>query len=508
MKKVCLFFAVCAIILSLTACTEEPKFETVSALLNHMEGMWFVEEENEQKSYYIFQEGKIYVTSDGMYTAGVERILSDALRNGGLNAWPHQDFTQVTNRLSLESFSYLKNEDTVVFPEKGEIIFNQGESSEERIVITEDSVTLRSGNKENGKSIKKLSDTADFSSEHFSELFADIKKDYKVSSKALFCSPASYVNSLKELHPYIDSFKLVSKDGDSTIHTLDGNLINSGASLIVDSDSVMFSEGKPVEGKGSPFVVMYEPGVDCDQWLLFICDRRHTTLSTLLKYTEPVLRDLPGALGTAELLSRFEKEKTVSGGVRNFETKIKGITYEIMQTTNDKTSAIYIKVDEYLQLPEQEANNTNTSSNSSNASANSNATDTLSEALDFSKVWKIDFTAEDVSGTFHYVFSEDGTCYVVLSDGNWPWGGGTGTYRINGNAIDIQLSMDGCLFVYSYEFDPQTYTLTHTSGMPVFSGLAATGDKYLLEEDDANEVDKIKEMAQGFADNVVVDDGI
>lgn len=130
----------------------------------------------------------------------------------------------------------------------------------------------------------------------------------------------------------------------------------------------------------------------------------------------------------------------------------------------------------------------------------------LAQMLDLSKGWKVDFVCEETEGTFHYAFLKDGSCYLLMSDGFSPWGGGKGTYRINGNSLELSISMDGCRFDYSYDFDPQTGTLTHTSGTPVFAGLAATGDKYKLEEDDANTASKIKEMAQGFIDSYA-DDG-
>lgn len=138
---------------------------------------------------------------------------------------------------------------------------------------------------------------------------------------------------------------------------------------------------------------------------------------------------------------------------------------------------------------------------SGNTQSSSAQNTNSAQLLDISKGWKIDFVCEETEGTFHYAFEEDGTCYLVISDGLSPWGGGEGTYSVFGTCIIFSISMEGCRFEYSYAFDQQTNTLTHISGTPIFSGLAATGDKYKLEEDDANSASKIKRMALDFIES-------
>lgn len=118
--------------------------------------------------------------------------------------------------------------------------------------------------------------------------------------------------------------------------------------------------------------------------------------------------------------------------------------------------------------------------------------------LDTSKVWKMGFELYDASYSFHYLFEEDGSFYLVLSEEFYPWDGGKGIYNIRGNVITLSIFINGDSCVYSYEFDPQTNQLTYVSGTPILEELAETDDVYLLEEDDALDADKIKQLAQSF----------
>ena len=136
------------------------------------------------------------------------------------------------------------------------------------------------------------------------------------------------------------------------------------------------------------------------------------------------------------------------------------------------------------------------------------ANNSLFGTLDLSKVWKIPFTSEDYNGAFHYAFFPDNTCYLVLSDGSNPWHGGKGTYQTSDSSIAFDIVMEGCRFTYGYDYDLATNQLTHTYGTPIMAELAEPGSKYYIEEDFANDITKIKDLAQDFFDNLPDNSGV
>ena len=535
MRKICLVIVLCLLILCSTACGQDGHFvnggtalfESSKEMLNHMEGTWFAEVDYMQKNFYIFQDGQIYMLSDDMFAEEVERILSSALRNGGVNTWPYQDLAQVSKKIELENCSTLKNREATFLPEKGEIVFNEGT----RIVITADSVCLKLGNEEKEAVMTKVSDVADFSDAYLVKLFNKTKKNYKAPKSMFFPPIDTYVDSLKTFYPGIDSYDLVSQGKDTLMYSIDGKVVDSDSTLIIGKDSVLFAIGKPTKDYGSPFLIEYSPdSVGTD---LLIRDFHPENLSSLLKLAEPILKRFPDALSISQLESLFEEEKTADGNVYSFSTTVNGISYIITQRKNGYENRIMITMPDYLQMPEtKETNNSsvpdNTGSTNSSVSNNSDNSNTgsidatesssssetvipdtnLTQVLDCNKVWKVDFIADGMFGTFHYVFGTDGSCYVVLSDGLSPWGGGIGTYTLTENTLKFSVSIDGGGFEYSYDYNPETNKLTHISGTPVFAGLAKTGDEYLLEEDLSNDVEKIKRMAQSYHDNYDELDGI
>lgn len=123
--------------------------------------------------------------------------------------------------------------------------------------------------------------------------------------------------------------------------------------------------------------------------------------------------------------------------------------------------------------------------------------------LDLLTVWNVRWNDKHYEHIFHYAFLEDGTCYVVVSSGSWTWGGGSGTYQVRGNTIEFDIVVDGCRFIYGFDYDPAANQLTHTHGTPIIAESAAANVTYLIEEDSSNDVAKIIDIAQSFVDNNV-----
>ena len=88
MKKTILIVILCVLLLCITACGitrgsiaafgNTMEFASGEEMLNHLAGMWVVDDDAEEKSYYIFRDRQIYITTDTMYSEQVKQMLDKA----------------------------------------------------------------------------------------------------------------------------------------------------------------------------------------------------------------------------------------------------------------------------------------------------------------------------------------------------------------------------------------------------------------------------------------------
>ena len=499
MKKLIGFFALFFLLLCMTACNNNDdhtdlgnsmKFTSSEEMLKYMDGMWVTEDNADAKSYYIFQNGQVYVMTDAMYCAQVTKILDSTLQNGGLDALYVQDFENISNRMHLNDIS-TKPDPVTLFPEDGIIKLYDGKYDEESIVITEDAVLLVAKDTENTAVITKLSNTADFSHNDFSSLFDAVKKNYtSVPASWLFPSAGEYAEVIKEFYPDIEYFVLVNKTNDSATYTSDGKTKDSYSTFFVSNDSVIYSRDK--------LVITYTPG--SSSYDLLVMDKKYPNLAQLLQYVEPVLNCFPGTLSTSEIVERFENEHTVSSGWRTLVITTDGITCTINQTTDNKEMLIRIEVANSIQLPEEfeikeDATITETTPMQSG---------TLEQLLDGSKCWVGKWKFEGWEYNVYYVFKEDGNCYFALGSNTYLFGAGMGTYTVaDGNIISVDLMMNGKKCPATYIFDPNTFSLEVVS----VEGFAAQkGDTFSLQEDMDHDVETVENWGESHSQETIDDE--
>ncbi len=71
MKKLISILLICVTIMSMTACANTHRFESESAMMEYLNGMWVVDDAN-QEEYYIFYDGKIFYESDVSFKNTIE----------------------------------------------------------------------------------------------------------------------------------------------------------------------------------------------------------------------------------------------------------------------------------------------------------------------------------------------------------------------------------------------------------------------------------------------------
>lgn len=233
MKKVLLAFLLFVLVFGISACSSAYsapdhtiEFSSSEEMLQQLAGMWMIENNDTDKTYYIFQNNEIYITKESKYSIQVENVLNDAVRTGGLTAWSKQNLWTVSDAMQL---SDVANIQTVIdyYPNKGQVKLNAGTSTEASIFLTDSGVFYYSGSSPSGVLMSKISDTADFTSGRFPYLFDIAKGNYTAPREWFFPSAETYANVIKESRRSLH-FDLVQEKDGASYYTCDsqwgGNL--------------------------------------------------------------------------------------------------------------------------------------------------------------------------------------------------------------------------------------------------------------------------------------------
>ncbi len=118
--------------------------------------------------------------------------------------------------------------------------------------------------------------------------------------------------------------------------------------------------------------------------------------------------------------------------------------------------------------------------------------------LSFSDVWTAKYFYKGYFYSIYLVFQEDGTCYYGLGDATQLWAAGKGTYSTSGYSIRISITSNSKNYNGSYDFSPDSNTLTQTS----FSGITgdtAKGTEFKLEAESNKGVETVINWGNTYA---------
>lgn len=513
MKKIISVFLVCLLLLCIAACGSTDrshanfgntiKFSSSEEMLKYMNGMWVLDENTDTKSYYIFQDGQVHIVTDATYSAQVKKALDSALQNGGLDTLYMQDFENVSGRMYLSDIS-ITPDPVTLFPQDGEIKLYDGKYDEQSIVITEESVLLVPKGADSGTAMTKLSNTADFSAEHFETLFNQAIDSYQISSGYFLMDTAEYGEMIKTTIPQFDWWSQTWSDDDLEVYAPDEALTPvAGSSLLISKESLTFvykvsvSTGFIGKNHTQSLVITYSPEEGSIQVLE--TNNPSMNLYSLIKYGLYAIQNIPEAYtDPIELANDMDAKgrKVSSDYSSEIVMTANGITYELSTTEAGSATLgeFNIKLNKTISLNTilegaMESTETETAPTQSG---------TMKQLLDSSKSWIGEWEYDGWEYNIHFVFTEDGACYFALTSETELFGAGIGTYAVKDeNKLSVKIMMDGKEKTATYNFNPEDFSLTVTSK----EGLVAEkGDVFCLREDPDNDVAQVRQWGELLAD--------
>ena len=333
MKKVLAVLLCFAYAVSLAACTNTPRFKSKSDMMEHLRGMWAVDDTLNDKTYYVFQDDKIYSFNDIQFSNNIAAYFDSFVSDGNLVALSKLDYDAVISNIGIEGFIGNPEDNTTILPSKGKVILDDGKTYEKSIIITNDGVVITEAGEDASTALTKLSNTVDFTGTHFAELFKEIKKDYAIPIYTFLKTPAEYAQM------YVDELIFEEQTTETSYKLYHINGRENGV-FAWDDVRFLYSTGKAASSDGNPtFQLLYTPSADKPQ--LIISEKLWPDFEHLLdKYAMPILSGIPGAIGTEEIMNRFEQEGKTTNGVCTYSTTNNGIQYIITIDYNKYIAAL------------------------------------------------------------------------------------------------------------------------------------------------------------------------
>lgn len=354
MKKVIGLIVLCGLLLSLAACGA-PQFESQEAMFAQLNGMWIDETTGK---YYIFQDGNAYTLFDSSFTYALESHFSSVLREEGINALVQLDFQTALNGMGVEKILGSAS-DIQADPKIGTMILDPGAYIEEHISIGPEGITVKEAGEGTASHLSKIANSADFSGEHFADLFTETKENYTIPTSQFWMDTKEYGAMVKAFNSEIDGWELTTQNETTTIYESNKWVPDISGSLIITDTLVSFSKEVSLLNEWTDgidfnpsFKVLYTPG---NSVIIQDIDNMSLNMGLLIQYAANAFRQFPGALDHKEvdtlIAKEFEKGNyTIEDGWAKVEIKVDGITYRVMQGTSGTKGYVFASADETVKL--------------------------------------------------------------------------------------------------------------------------------------------------------------
>ena len=511
MKKIVALFALCLLLFGLAACGNTSKGEAIpqniisfsssDEMLKHLEGIWLVEDNAAQKTYYIFQNKQLYIATDASYTKAVKELMESAELNGGFDGLMSQTFAVLSKRMYLKDAAVTIS-DLTLNPEKGNIKLYEGQYGEQSIFVTEEAVTLKT-NDTADVMLAKISDTADLSSECFRPLYNDVINNYNMRTGYFLMDPEEFGEIVKSIIPNFDWWTVTTSGINGHVEYTPYQDIPVSGRLLITNEEVDFTytfNYKNWDGIYPRMKMYYKPGNPGVGTM--VAGENPVSLEKLMQCCLYAMKNFPGVYTDVsqlydDMLAHGKTEKDAFDGT-NITLEANGLSYYLSLGKTGTSSLFSISAPKTFPLnyfmdvdvePEEtdEAQTPPTSTQSG----------PLEQLLDGTKSWIAPWEFDGWEYNVYFVFKEDGTCYYALGDME-IWSAGMGTYSVvNGNTLHLELMASGKKSSDVYTFDPDTFSLKVLSA-ETFA--AKKGDVLYLQEDTENDAEKVIKWGSDWAD--------
>lgn len=502
MKKIICVLFVLVMLVPMVGCSGNKQFDSESAMMEYLNGMWVVDNNREDRTYYIFRDNKIYNISDTVFLGKLEELFDSYISDDHLAELCKLDFATAIDALGAEAILGDCQENVVLQPGKGKVIIDQGMTYEKSIIIADDAVSIKEVNEKVGTTLNKLSDTEDFATAHFESLFNQALDNYQIPSSYFLMDTKEYGEAIKSTISSFDWWSLVQSEGDLQAYKPNEALTPlNGSCLIITKESLTYlyktsvSTGFIGQNHEELLSLIYNPEKgSCE---ITTVNTSNMNAHSLIAYCIYATQNIPGAYTDPatlynDMVAKGETKRT------DYDTTItmksNGLEYSLRITYDEVPADFNVQVDNTISLKQiMDANEKSQGTDAQNTPSQSG---TLELLLDGSKSWVGKWALDGWAYNVHFVFKEDGTCYFALSELE-VLGAGMGTYSVeDGNTLYLELMEIGKKCSDIYSFDPDTFSLKVISAE---SFMAKKGDILYLQEDVDNDAEKIEKWGSLYS---------
>ena len=334
--------------------TKNAQFDTESAFFHCLNGMYIQEDNDADKTFYIFQDGKVFVFNDAQFCTSMENLFCSLVAEDKLTVLCGLDYKTAIDLFDKDAFLENTSKSVVVKPENGLLVIDQGKSYEKQIVVTDEGVFAKGAYDDKGVLLTKLSHIPDFSGEHFEALFRKTKENYTISTADFWADTKEYGAMVKRINPEIDGWDLITQNETTTAYKSSEWVPSIKGSLFIDDASVVFTREVTMDTAwvNPSFSIVYMPG---SHVIITEKDNPSLDMKLLLYYATKAVENFPGAADSVELFEIIQNEISMGNyEIRDSATivtkTINGITYKVYQGTNGMWGLVEIKAGETMKL--------------------------------------------------------------------------------------------------------------------------------------------------------------
>lgn len=321
MKKTICLLLVLLLFGLLAGCSNNKQFENDAALLEYLNGMYTLEDNSANRTYYIIENGKIYSFNDVNFSGEVKKLFDTLAMDNKIKELSNLNYETALSPISSAVLEYVQS-DVTIKPKKGIIFIDADKSYEKQIHIGEDGIFVKEPDDDVKTQMTKLSGEVDLSGEHFQEIFNKTKEEYAIPMN-------HFLRTTEEMgNWYLDFWDRKTEIADNTYKLYYASGRETGV-LAWNEKMFVHTTGKEATMDGTPtFQMLYEPTLENNQ--LVISDKMNPDFRYMLDaYVEPLLRRIPGALSSDEIRETFGKRGETKNGVRSCKFVQSGIEYNI-----------------------------------------------------------------------------------------------------------------------------------------------------------------------------------
>lgn len=327
----------------------QPKFESEEAMFAVLNGMWVVDE-SPITDYLIIENDQIQLIDTAHFKQAVETVMYSTLESEGFKTLIQLDYQTVLDKLTASDMFENTYCDIDTDFEEGIVKIRTGNGDNYQIVVEKDQAGIIKKDGDNVTPLEKVSETADFSGDHFELIFNVTKENLPLPADQFWMDPMFYGDYVKARKMNDYWWVQVSNTEKEVIYQTIEDISTISGVFIADEDSVTYSYKVIVSNSWDPdfcpqFVITYQP----KSGGITIIDKDNTSLNLpdLVSYGAQAVSSFPGAYDNyVDLYNALASVASpVSDGIQTAKLTKSGLTYFLQVSTDGSYAQFDISSD-------------------------------------------------------------------------------------------------------------------------------------------------------------------